>query len=115
LFPFLAIQSGDENFGVGQILVLSYLHFAPKHPPLKLKPPARAVASISAAQESLCPFEMQRETRLSHADELLGNTINIAPFRKGENANKFHSKIYAWTKERLPSEYRSQQSRKSPD
>jgi soluble lytic murein transglycosylase len=93
---------------LGQILVL-ILAFAPKQSAAKSKTPGRAVGSISAAQEEpLSLSEMQRESRLTHAHELLGKYYKHSAVRAGENVKQINSKIYTWTKERLPKKYQSQ-------
>lgn len=52
--------------------------------------------------------EQQRELRLQHARELLGKHYKKSAVRSGESVRKINSKIYAWTRERLPKAYRSQ-------
>jgi soluble lytic murein transglycosylase len=92
----------------GQILAL-ILAFAPKQSAAKTKTTGRAVGSISAAQEEpLSLSEMQRESRLVHAHELLGKYYKHSAVRAGESVKQINSKIYSWTKERLPKKYRSQ-------
>lgn len=75
----------------------------------KSKDLGRKVGSISTPQnEPMSLSEMQRETRLEHAHELLGKYYRHSAVRAGENVKRINSKIYAWTKERLPKKYRSQ-------
>jgi soluble lytic murein transglycosylase len=73
------------------------------------KKATRAPASIAAQQAvdyepSLA--ELQRDLRLQHARELLGKYYEKSPVRVGENIKKIDSRIYTWTRERLPQKYK---------
>lgn len=49
---------------------------------------------------------LQREIRLAHAQELLGKHYRSSVVRSGEKVKIINSRIYEWTKERLPKSFR---------
>lgn len=67
-----------------------------------------ARAHQESADESLSLSDTQRQTRLSHAHELLGKYYKGSSVQSGERVNKINSKIYLWTLERLPKKYKKQ-------
>ncbi|MGZ3723948.1 MAG: lytic transglycosylase domain-containing protein, partial [Bdellovibrionales bacterium] len=98
-----------KTFLYAQILALTLVLIPTHAMAKKTKPTARAIASISAEQdEPLSLSEMQRESRLTHARELLGKYYKHSAVRAGEDVKQINSKIYAWTKERLPKKYKAQ-------
>lgn len=48
----------------------------------------------------------QQEARLDHAQELLGSYYERSIVSSGEDFKKVNSKIYIWTRERLPKKYK---------
>lgn len=59
-----------------------------------------------ATTQEVSLSEQQRELRLQHAHELLGKYYRKSAVRAGENVKKINSKIYAWTKARLPKKFK---------
>jgi soluble lytic murein transglycosylase len=62
--------------------------------------------NFSAGAEKLS--EVQREIRLQHAHELLGNHYKHSVVKKGEKVTKINKAIYRATRERLPKASRKQ-------
>lgn len=65
-----------------------------------------SVISSTAHAENLSSEE--RESRLSHAHELLGKYYSHSVVLSGEQLDKVNGMIYKWTRQSLPKSYRSQ-------
>lgn len=52
--------------------------------------------------------QAQKRLRLEHAQELLGRYYKTSLVRSGENIKKINSQIYRWTREKLPTRYKTQ-------
>ncbi len=62
------------------------------------------ISNVAFAGEAGQPTlsEQQRDTRFQHARELLGSHYKHSAVRNGEQVKKINSRIYSWTRERLP-------------
>ncbi len=65
---------------------------------------ANAKSTVKAAAKPSLSMK-QRDARLDHAKELLGNRYKKSTVRNGEKIKKINSLIYARVKERLPAPY----------
>ena len=89
-----------------QIIALGIV-FAPNIAVAK-KTNGRAPQSINKEEPPQSLSEIQRDLRLHHAHELLGKYYKTSAVREGDGVRKINSKIYTWTRERLPKRFRSQ-------
>lgn len=77
-----------------------------RKPASSTRPPATAARKPATVAKKSVSAE-QRESRLQHAQELLGKYYPHSVAKAGEGVLKINSLIYQWTKERLPKAYRS--------
>jgi soluble lytic murein transglycosylase len=109
MFPDLAVLRVMNQILKASRIISLIVAIAPHISWAKSAVHDHSVSALSQSEDETPSLsEQQRELRLQHAHELLGRYYKTSAVRAGESVSKINSKIYAWTRERLPKKFKSQ-------